>query len=180
KQASRMSDEAVRAKTGKVWAEWFRELDAAGAAEMSHREIVAYLAGNHEIGGWWQQMVTVTYERERGLREKHQRPDGYEVSVSKTVAVSLATLYRAWEEAEQRARWLPDTALAIHQATPEKSLRATQGEGAGRIDVSFYPKGEAKSQVTVTHSRLADAEQAARSKAYWAERLDALKAHLGG
>ncbi|HEV2131312.1 MAG TPA: DUF4287 domain-containing protein [Longimicrobiaceae bacterium] len=52
KQASRTSDEAVRAKTGKVWEEWFRELDATGAAEMSHKEIVAHLAAHYEIGGW--------------------------------------------------------------------------------------------------------------------------------
>jgi hypothetical protein len=26
-----MSDDAVKAKTGKVWSEWFRILDAAGA-----------------------------------------------------------------------------------------------------------------------------------------------------
>ncbi|MBA2243415.1 MAG: DUF4287 domain-containing protein [Gemmatimonadota bacterium] len=180
KQASRTSDEAVRAKTGKVWEEWFRELDAAGAAKMSHKEIVAHLDAHYEIGSWWQQSVTVAYEKERGLREKHQRPDGYEISVSRTLAVPLAVLYRAWENAEERARWLPDAALTIRRATPEKSLRTSWGDGGERVDVNFYPKGDSKSQVTVTQGKLADAEQAARSKAYWAERLDTLKAHLGG
>lgn len=67
------SDAAVAAKTGKSWAQWFAVLDAAGANKMSHKEIVAYLRDNHDIGSWWQQMVTVGYEQARGLREKHAR-----------------------------------------------------------------------------------------------------------
>jgi hypothetical protein len=35
--APRMSDEAVKAKTGKTWKEWFAILDKAGASELSHQ-----------------------------------------------------------------------------------------------------------------------------------------------
>ncbi len=173
--APRMSDEAVRAKTGKDWEEWFTALDAAGAAQMSHQEIVAYLAANHGLDGWWQQMVTVTYEQARGLREKHQRPDGYQISASKTVAVPLATLFRAWTDPEQRARWLPEDSFLVHRATPEKYVRARWDTDGGRVDVSFYAKGEDKSQVSVNHGQLASSEDAARMKVYWAERLQLLK-----
>jgi hypothetical protein len=39
-KAQRMSDEAVKSKTGKTWKEWFAILDKAGASKMSHQEIV--------------------------------------------------------------------------------------------------------------------------------------------
>lgn len=35
---TRMSDKAVKAKTGKDWRQWFSILDKAGAAKMSHRD----------------------------------------------------------------------------------------------------------------------------------------------
>jgi hypothetical protein len=83
-QGPSMSDEAVKAKTGKNWNEWFTILDKAGAKEMSHQEIVKFLNSKHEVGPWWQQTVTVTYEQARGLREKHEKPGGYQISVSRT------------------------------------------------------------------------------------------------
>src|SRR5882762_4706979 len=92
-KAPRMSDEAVKAKTGRTWKEWFGILDKAGARKMSHPEIVKYLHTKHDVGPWWQQMVTVTYEQVRGLRELHQKPAGYSISVSRTVNVPLAKLY---------------------------------------------------------------------------------------
>jgi len=57
-------------------------LDKAGAKKMTHQEIVRYLNSEHAAGQWWQQMVTVTYEQQRGLRDKHERPSGYQISVS--------------------------------------------------------------------------------------------------
>jgi hypothetical protein len=39
----RLSDAAVEAKTGKTWQEWFSVFDAAGARQMHHQRIAAYL-----------------------------------------------------------------------------------------------------------------------------------------
>ena len=85
-----MSDEAVRAKTGKSWSQWFAILDKAKAKDLPHKEITELLRGKHGVPPWWSQMVTVGYEQERGLRVKHQKCDGFSVSGSKTVAVSVA------------------------------------------------------------------------------------------
>lgn len=52
KQTTQMSDEAVQAKTGKNWAEWFELLDAAGAQMMDHKQLVAYLKEQHQLSGW--------------------------------------------------------------------------------------------------------------------------------
>ena len=55
----RISDEAVKAKTGKGWEEWFKILDAR----------VEQLREHHGLSPWWAQTVTIRYERERGLRK---------------------------------------------------------------------------------------------------------------
>jgi uncharacterized protein YndB with AHSA1/START domain len=174
-----VGDEAVKAKTGKDWAEWFAILDAAGAQDMSHKQIVAYLVEQHQVGPWWQQMVTVTYEQARGLREKHEMPQGYQISRSRTVGAPLERLFTAWEDPQERAHWLPnDHPLTIRKATPGKTLRANWGEEGTTLEVYFYPKGENKVQITVQHSKLPGAEQAEAMKSYWAEALKALEGYL--
>jgi uncharacterized protein YndB with AHSA1/START domain len=180
KIAPSMSDAAVRAKTGKTWPEWFAILDKAGAAKLSHKEIVAHLVEQHHVGPWWQQMVTVTYEQARGLRAKHEKLGGFEISVSKTLNVPAAAAFTAWQDKRRRARWLPDPAVTIRKATPNKSMRLTWVDGQGSVDVNFYSKGEGKTQVSVQHGKLADAKEAASKKVYWSKALGGLKDLLEG
>src|SRR4051794_10771179 len=94
--ATPIGDDAVAAKTGKTWAQWYKLLDAAGCRTKTHREIVAVVSEKYDVGPWWRQMVTVGYERARGLRVKHQTAKGFSVSASKTVAVPIGKLYAAW------------------------------------------------------------------------------------
>jgi len=176
KQSERMSDEAVRAKTGKSWDEWLAILDAAGAKTLGHKEIVA-LVGQHGAGPWWRQMVTVTYEQARGLREKHQTATGYTANASRTIGVSVDRLFEAWSDASLRGRWLPDAELTIRKATPGKSLRISWGDGTN-VDVGLVSKGESKSQIAVEHAKLPDAEAVARAKEYWKQALDRLQQAL--
>ena len=166
---------AVQAKTGKMWAEWIKLLDAAGAKKMSHREIVALLSTQHGVGDWWQQMITVGYEQYRGLRAKHQKPEGFQISGNKTVNVPVEELYAAWSDEATRARWLKRRTLTIRKATPHKSIRAAWLGGKSSLDVDFYAKGDAKSQVSVQHSKLPSAEEAAKMKAFWVKALQDLK-----
>jgi uncharacterized protein YndB with AHSA1/START domain len=175
KKSGRMSDEAVQAKTGKVWEEWFKILDKAGAKKMNHQEIVAFLREKHAVGPWWQQMVTVAYEQARGLREKHQKTSGYSANSSKTFAVPLAKLYKAWSETKLRRRWLTEEGILIRKATPEKSMRITWSDGKTSVSVNFYAKGEAKSQVALEHDKLPDAKTVAKIKTYWAAALERLQ-----
>jgi uncharacterized protein YndB with AHSA1/START domain len=170
-----ISSQAVAAKTGKTWEQWITLLDKAGAKKMTHKEIVAYLHTQHGVGDWWQQMVTVGYEQARGRRAKHQTPTGYEASVSKTLAVPLSTLYRAWADEAIRVRWLKRKSLAVRRATPNKSVRLTWAGGQSNVDVQFYARGDAKSQVTVQHNTLASADDVAKMKGFWGKALEKLK-----
>ncbi|MGH7599837.1 MAG: DUF4287 domain-containing protein, partial [bacterium] len=153
-KTGRMSDAAVQAKTGKIWDEWFKILDKVGGKKMNHKEIVAYLSEKHNVGPWWRQMVTVTYEQARGLREVYQKAKGYSANSSKTIAAPLAKLYKAWSDAKLRNRWLPEKELVIRTATPEKSMRITWSDGKTSVSVYFLAKGETKSQVALEHEKL--------------------------
>jgi uncharacterized protein YndB with AHSA1/START domain len=174
-QGPRMSDEAVKAKTGKKWDQWFAILDKAGAKEMSHKDIVKFLNSNHDVGPWWQQMVTVTYEQSRGLRDTHEKPGGYQISVSRTVNVPLGDMYKAVASEKSRRSWLSEDELVVRKATPNKSMRVTWKDGKTSLEINFYPKGDAKSQVVVQHSKLPDAKAAAKMKIFWAKALDRLR-----
>ena len=180
KLSTGMSDAAIQAKTGKTWSQWFAILDKAGAKKMNHKQIVAYLNEQHALGRWWQQMVTVTYEQARGMREKHEKPEGYQISVSKTLNVPVAAAYKAWNDARSRNRWLAEKGMAIRKATPDKSMRITWPDGKTSVEVNFYPKGDGKSQVVVQHSKLPNAKEASAKKAYWSKKLEGLKAVLEG
>jgi uncharacterized protein YndB with AHSA1/START domain len=176
--APRMSDDAVKAKTGKTWKQWFTLLDKAGARKLSHPEIVKHLHEEHGVGPWWRQMVTVTYEQSRGLRKKNQRPDGFQISVSRTVAVPLASLYKAFETEKSRNRWLKEDGLAVRTATANKSIRGAWNEVKTSLEISFVSKGDEKSQVVVTHSKLPNTKASATMKAFWGKALDRLRASL--
>jgi uncharacterized protein YndB with AHSA1/START domain len=173
-----MSDETVRAKTGRSWGEWVRTLDAIGAASKPHRDIANHVYQEHGIPGWWAQTVTVGYERIRGLREIGQRRSGsFEASKSKTFPVPVGRLYRAFHVARTRARWLPNVDFVVRKATPEKSMRVSWQDGSS-VELYFTAKGARKSQVAIQHVRLSSKAEAANRKAYWTERLNALEALL--
>jgi len=170
-----MSDDAIRAKTGRGWEEWFDLLDDWGAADRPRAEAVRWLAGAHAIEGWNAQAVTVTYERARGLRAVGEHADGFTVTASKTVAVPVDRLYEAFVDADLRARGLAAAQLSVRTTSRPKSARFDWGDDGTRVVVAFIAKGDAKSTAAVQHARLADAEQAERMKALWRDRVATLK-----
>jgi hypothetical protein len=99
-----VSEEAIRKATGRGWDEWLRDLDAWDAAERSHTEIARHVSETYSISGWWAQSVTVGYERARGMRAVHQTSRGFEVSVSKTLALPPADVWPWVVNASQRDR----------------------------------------------------------------------------
>jgi uncharacterized protein YndB with AHSA1/START domain len=176
--APRMSDIAVKAKTGKNWKDWFAVLDKAGARKMNHQEIVKLVSEKYDVGPWWQQMVTVSYEQARGLREKYQKPAGYQISVSRTVNAPVAKLYKSFADARSRSSWLSDDGFIVRTKTTDKSLRVTWGDNKSSLEINFYPKAADKTQVVVQHSKLPDAKSSAKMKTYWGKALDRLRTSL--
>jgi hypothetical protein len=174
------SDATLKAKTGCTWDRWVKALDHAHAHTWPHRDIAEYVHKKYKLPGWWAQTVTVGYERIKGLRAIGQRRDGsFEATKSKTFAVPLARLYRAFDDARTRARWLPGVDLTVRTATREKSMRITWPDRTS-VEVGFTRRGAAKSQVQLQHGKLPDPAAAMRVKQYWAERLGALEGVLAG
>jgi len=71
--------------------------------------------------------------------------------------------------------------LRAHQGAPRarpaarRQLRGIKEQSAVRIvDVGFFSKGAAKSQVAIGHRKLASLPDAARMKTFWSEKLQAL------
>ncbi|MFG1872893.1 hypothetical protein [Micromonospora arborensis] len=178
-QTERIAEDLIHARTGRGWADWFALLDAASATERTHTEIARHLVTEHEVPGWWAQTITVGYEQARGLRAPGQRRGGgFSASASRTVAVPALRLYEAFADETARARWLPDVDVRVRTTTAPRSFRADWSGGPTRIVVGFDAVGESKARVNVLHEKLTGAEQAAELKAYWRERLAALKTLL--
>ena len=84
-----VSEDVIRRRTGRGWEEWLDLLDEWGAVERSHKEIAGWVSEQEGTDGWSAQAVTVSYERARGMRAVGERPDGFSVTASKTVAVPV-------------------------------------------------------------------------------------------
>ncbi len=123
-------------------------------------------------------MLTVTYERARGLRELHQKADGFQISVSRTIKTSVANLYKSFGTEKARKPWLGEDGLTIRTATPNKTLRITWNDGKSSLEISFSYKDDDKSQVVVQHGKLANARATAKMKKFWGAALDRLRASL--
>lgn len=158
-----MSDAAVKKATGRSWDEWVKRLDAAGAMSKPHREIVKIV----DAGNWWSQMVTVGYERIRGLRDKGQRRGGgYEAGKSRTFNVAVKKLYDAFVKS------VPSNAT-VKSATPNKRVRLSWDDGT-IVEAIFMSKAPAKSAVAVTHQKLPDKASVEKMKVLWGDRLATL------
>jgi uncharacterized protein YndB with AHSA1/START domain len=143
---------------------------------MTHQQIVGLLSERHAVGSWWQQMIAVAYEQERGLRQKHQSCAGdFQASASKTIGVPVGYLFEAWVNDDLRRQWLGDEPIIIRKATPDRSVRVTWSDGKTSVEVNLWPKGEEKSQVALQHSKLENPEEVARMKAYWGDAVERLK-----
>lgn len=172
------SDEKITEATGRRWEAWLSLLDRSGARERKRRETVDFLIAEHAVPGWWAQAITTGYERVRGLRLKHQQPDGFTIYASKTVAVPLEVLFDAFVNERTRTRWLTDGSMSLGTSQPGKIARFEWGDGPSRVFVTFETKGPSKATAHVTHERLPDPDGADRAKADWKKRVASMKAFL--
>src|SRR5215211_2376384 len=173
-----VSDAAVQRATGKDWDEWFALLDAWQGTTHNHTEIARYVYETYGIDGWWAQSVTVGYERARGMRALHERPDGFSGNASKTFPASVERLFAAFVEPDERDRWLEGIELRNRTSQPNKSARFDVLPEDGRLAVTFVAKGPEKSSAQLQQERLADADEVAGWKALWKEQLARLAAFL--
>ena len=98
KQRSIITDKLVVEKTGKTIEHWFKLLDKGGAKKMKHIEIFNLVRSMKELdalGEWNHNLLTTTYEWDRGLKERGEKGNGFEISVSKTIEAPVDVLYNS-------------------------------------------------------------------------------------
>jgi len=169
-----ITETAVRKATGKGWGDWYSLLDAAGAREMTHQQIMAVVALQHPAD-WWQQVITVTYEKARSIRTKHHKDDGFSANASKVINARVTRLFDAWVEDAQRALWLEAPGWHVRKSTPYKNLRVTWIEGRTHVEAHFWPRGEGRTLIQVEHSKLGSLADVQRLKAFWGGALERLR-----
>ena len=119
--------------------------------------------------------MTINYQRARGLRAVGEHADGFTITATKTVGVPVDRLYEAFVDESVRAGWLPEGGLRERTATRPRSARFDWGDDGSRVVVFFTPKGDGRSLASLSHERLPDGEAAERMKAFWRERVTAVK-----
>jgi len=196
---SKISDEAVETRTGKSWAQWFRILDRWGALKKGHKATAVWLHEKHELSTWWAQTVTVRHERERGLREKYERPKGFEISVTRRVTAPATRAFDALSRPGDLSKWFTRGARAnlevggsysnrdgdrgrfLAIVRPKRLRMSWENElhaPGSVVEFTIAALTGGKVQVSVTHSRLASRKDAETMKEAWAWALDSLRSYL--
>lgn len=171
-----INNTAVEKATGKDWAAWFAFLEQQGGKQRDHKGLVAVLS-DAGVSAWWCQTIAGTFEREFLGREKHEMPDGYQASASKTINAPLSKIYGAFDNGS--ADWLPGGTIEISTAHKNKTLRgAWTGNVGGRVDIYFTAKDASKTQVAVNHTKLVSSAACEKAKADWRAALTDLKVRL--
>ncbi|MDT0331543.1 hypothetical protein [Nocardiopsis lambiniae] len=173
----RVSEEAVRERTGRDYDTWFALLDTWGATGRTHKEIAAHLMRDQGVPGWWAQSLTVAYEQERGMRVPGQREDGYSVTASKTVRAPMEEIFTALLEESVRERWADGLELTVLSHNAPRRITADLTDGT-RVVLYLTAGKNDRVSVAVEQSRLSDPESATEAKESWRERLVRLKALL--
>jgi hypothetical protein len=167
-----MTDEAIKAKTGKDWAQWFKALDKAGAAKLDHKAIAEIARDQLGAGRWYGQMVAVSYEWARGIRVAGQKCDGqFSVSATKVLPVPLPRLFQI--ATAKQAEWFPKGSWAETSRTTDKYWRGKWKKDA-RVSISFAAKGE-KASIAIECSQLADSDAVEKERAAWKKALAKLE-----
>lgn len=176
--AKKISDDAVKRSTGKIWKQWFSVLDKAGAKKMEHKAIAKLLNTKYGLSGWWSQMVTVQYEQDIKGRKKHETKSGFQVSRTITLPYAATKIFNAVNSPLNRIVWLTDPAITITKSTRNKSIRAKWVDRKTNIEIQFYAKDANKTQLVIQHNKLSSAKDAANMKIYWGKQFINLKKYL--
>ncbi len=176
--AKKISDDAVKRSTGKVWKQWFSILNKAGAKKMEHKAIAKLLHAKYGLSGWWSQMVTVQYEQDIKGRKKHETKSGFQVSRTITLPYTATKIFNVVNSPLNRIVWLTDPGITITKSNKNKSIRAKWVDKKTNIEIQLYAKDTNRTQLVVQHNKLSSAKEAEKMKTYWGKQLNNLKKYL--
>jgi len=110
-----LSNKTAIKSTGHDLEYWFKVLDKFGTK--NHTKAADYLYSEHKVKAWHGQMITVTWERARGLRQENQTCTGtFQVSVSRAIAAPVEWIVGFINDAKSRKAWLKTASPALGRA----------------------------------------------------------------
>ena len=167
-----ISDDRLKAATGRSRQRWFALLDKAGAESWDRRRIARWLGVKHEVDAWWAQSLTIDYERARGLRQGRTRKGPLRTSAWKTIRRPAEAVWPFLDDDDLRRDWL-DCEFGVRGRTPGDG---TWAHGVHELEPTS--SGESRTQISVEHSGLHDAAEVAETKEFWKACLAQLAAQF--
>lgn len=190
----------MKEATGRSLKQWAALLDRWGAAEKGHAATARHLLRERGLSPWWSQMVTVAYERERGLRVVGQRSSkDFVVTVTRTIRATPEQAFAAFADAKLLSTWFTTKAKVdlrvggrysnadgdrgVFKAIEPYERLAFTWDNAKHspgtlVEVTFAPKPGGRVVVGLGHSKLATKREWEDLKAGWSWALDSLKSWL--
>jgi hypothetical protein len=157
---------------------WFGLLDEWGAPGRPYREIADWLTAEQGLSAWWAQKVIVEYEQARGLRDAGRRRDGtFSAGASRTIRAEAERVRQAFLDATLRDQWLPGVGAEVRSGEQGRAVRLDLADGT-RLLATLDATGPSRTAVAVEQSRMTDPAAVSPAKAYWKERLEALRVLL--
>lgn len=171
-----ISEEKVKAATGRGWMGWFVILNNMKATELPHKEVAQRFKEKHGAPAWWAQMIAVEYERARGGRKKNERAGGaFAVNVTKVMPMSLPKLFAAATNEKTRKDWFPPGAFEETSKTRDKYWRGKWKKDR-KLEFGFYAKGDGKTQIALEINKLPAEADVEKERAAWKKAMEKLNA----
>ena len=174
-----ISEEKVKAATGRGWMGWFSILNKMNANTMPHKDVAKRLREEYDAPRWWNQMIAVEYERARGGRKKNERAGGtFAVNVTKVMPVSLSKLFAAATNEKTRRNWFPAGAFEETSKTKDKYWRG-KWKTDSKLEFGFYAKGEGKASIMLEIRQLPSEADVEKERGAWKKAMEKLVVIVG-
>lgn len=171
----------IEAATGRGWEQWVALLEASGARELTHRQIVAIVSselnGAVDSADWWSQGITVAYEQHIGRRAPGQRNDGsYEVSVTKLIPGSKKNVFALWCEAYEHSTAFDGKPIenVRTSVTPVRLYWRCDFADGSRLAVAVEQRTPTKALISATHTKLSSDNDKNNWQRFWHDKLGKL------
>ena len=183
-----LSNKTSIKSTGYPLEHWFKVLDAFGKTH-GHTKAAEYLYAEHKVPAWHGQMITVTWERARGLRQENQSCTGtFQVSVSRAIGASVPWLVEFVNDAKTRGEWLKTATPALRKALEDafaagKSMESKKADYARMrykwlssvVELRVYGKPDGKCSIVADSAELPDADAVKVRREAFSDALDRLR-----
>lgn len=168
---SNISDKVLKEKTGKGWEEWINILDKDKAIEMNHKEMATHLCNKYKVDSWYAQTISNGYEKEKGLRVKHEKATGdFEISKTKVFNIEHSKLFDLVKNLIEKDFF---GHVEITTLNENKNIRL-KGSDKNSFSFDFYNK-ENKTQLVIQQFKIKDSNEAEEMKKFWSNKLKELE-----